>query len=159
MPTINPIIKNTRIKMIYQPFSFNLGRQFLNSFFPHFTKSWNNLENELQLETEHDVFKDKLKAKLKLRNINIFLRALKKGINSWPKLGWADHFWTPMHLQLACLIVHLVSVTESSQQSTFYFTVSFSLRSVRFCSVRCSNRSQIFTIIQTIRNSKFYFLA
>ena len=43
MPTVRQKTNNTRSKDFYLEFPPK-GKQFSDSFFPHFTKSWNNLE-------------------------------------------------------------------------------------------------------------------
>ena len=48
-----------------------LGTNFSNSFFPHFTKSWNDQENTLKGETDILVYKSTLKTKIKL-TVNSF---------------------------------------------------------------------------------------
>ena len=41
------------------------NEKFHNSFFPHFTRAWNNLEKEIRNDQDHENFKETLKKKLK----------------------------------------------------------------------------------------------
>ena len=56
-----------------------LGYNFSNSFLPYFTKSWNNLQNDLKCEKDMKVFKSSLKSKIKPKK--------QKHINSCSKRG------------------------------------------------------------------------
>ena len=76
---LKPKAKNTRTKNnFYEPFP-HLGKNFSNSFFPHFTIAWNNLEIPLQTEKDQSVFKDKLKLKFKPKRHKHFARGSKRG--------------------------------------------------------------------------------
>ena len=72
MPTFNLNPRNTRNPNPYNKFPAKLGYKFSNSFFPHFTKSFNNLPDSLQNEPDHDVFKEKLKLELKPKKTKTF---------------------------------------------------------------------------------------
>ena len=71
MPTVRQKTNNTRSKDFYLEFPPK-GKQFSDSFFPHFTKSWNNLDISLQNEYDKDTFKDKLKIKIKPKRYKHF---------------------------------------------------------------------------------------
>ena len=55
---------NTRSNDEYENFP-RPNEKFHNSFFPHFTRAWNNLEKEIRNDQDHDNFKETLKKKLK----------------------------------------------------------------------------------------------
>ena len=78
MPKIDFKNKNTRSHNFYKLFP-PLGSNFSKSFFPHFTKAWNNLELSLQTEHELPTFKEKLKAKLKPKRHKHFSRGPRRG--------------------------------------------------------------------------------
>ena len=56
-----------------------LGNDFSNSFFPHFTKSWNNLQTEIKSEKDIAIFKSSLKSKIKPKKHKHFSRGCKTG--------------------------------------------------------------------------------
>ena len=56
MPEIN-FTRNTRNKTFYHAFP-PLGDKFSKSFFPHFTKQYNNLDKKLQIEHDLSTFKE-----------------------------------------------------------------------------------------------------
>ena len=78
MPQIETKNKNTRSRNFYKLFP-PIGSNFSNSFFPHFTKSWNNLEPSLQSEQDLNFFKEKLKQKLKPKRHKHFSRGPRRG--------------------------------------------------------------------------------
>ena len=55
---------NTRSNDEYENFP-RPNEKYYKSFFPHFTRSWNNLEKEIRDDQDHHNFKEKLKIKLK----------------------------------------------------------------------------------------------
>ena len=56
-----------------------IGYNLLNSFFPHFTKAWNKLENNLKSEFEIQEFKSKLKVIIKPKKQRHYNRGCKRG--------------------------------------------------------------------------------
>ena len=77
MPEIN-FARNTRNKQFYRPFPA-LGEKFSKSFFPRFTKVFNNLDFNLQCEHDLPTFKENLKVKLKPRRYKHFNWGCKRG--------------------------------------------------------------------------------
>ena len=77
MPEIN-IARTTRNKDFYRPFK-KLGDKFSNSFFPYFTKQFNNLDVNLQIEHDLPTFKENLKRKLKPKKYKHFNWGSKRG--------------------------------------------------------------------------------
>ena len=84
MPEIN-FSRNTRNKTFYHPFP-PLGDQFSKSFFPHFTKQYNNLDSKLQIEYDLSIFKENLKIKMKPKKYKHF--------------GWGSKRGNALHTQL-----------------------------------------------------------
>ena len=84
MPEINLLRKN-RNTDFYKPFP-PIGDKFSKSFFPYFTKQFNNLE--IKLQSEHDLvtFKEDLKVKLKPKKYRHF--------------GWGSKRGNTLHTQL-----------------------------------------------------------
>ena len=78
MPEIETKVTKTRFKNFYRNFPPN-GSNFSKSFFPHFTKSWNNLETSHQTEPDLSLFKEKLKLHLKPKRHKHFSRGSKRG--------------------------------------------------------------------------------
>ena len=64
MPSIKCHYMNSRLGGQYTPFPF-LSAQYNNSFFPYYTKLWNNLERSIKNEPDIKRFKNVLKTKLK----------------------------------------------------------------------------------------------
>ena len=60
---------------LFQP----LGFDFSNSFFPYFTKLWNNLSNDLKCEKDILSFKTSLKTKIKPKKQKHYSRGCKRG--------------------------------------------------------------------------------
>ena len=56
-----------------------LGNKFSNSFFPHFTNSWNKLDVKLKCEKDIFIFKENLKIQIKPKKYKHFARGPKKG--------------------------------------------------------------------------------
>ena len=77
MPNINSNRK-TRNKDFYCQFP-KKSHKFSNSFFPHFTKLFNNLSTDLQVENDMLLFKEKLKLKLKPKKHKHFSWGSKRG--------------------------------------------------------------------------------
>ena len=70
MPQYHVNDNNTRFGYGYRLFpAANL--KYTQSFFPHFTKLWKNLPNSLKNERDLTVFKEKLRDKIKPKNIFI----------------------------------------------------------------------------------------
>ena len=78
MPGLDLRNVNTRSNGGYLPFPYN-GDKFSRSFFPHFSKSWNKLENSLKSEHDISIFKQNLKVKLKPKRYKHFSRGSKRG--------------------------------------------------------------------------------
>ena len=70
--------QQTRHKYTYQQFPNN-HLYFSKSFFPHFTKLFNNLDTNLTKENDLNIFKDKLKILLKHKKIRHFSWGSKRG--------------------------------------------------------------------------------
>ena len=77
MPEIN-MNKTTRSSGRFILFP-SLGLKFSKSFFPFFTKAWNNLESGLCREQDLSVFKNKLKTKLRPKKYKHYQRGCKRG--------------------------------------------------------------------------------
>ena len=140
MSTLSANFQNTRAKGCYVTFP-NLGNHFSKSFFPHFTKSWNNLERSLQSEPDLSVFKEKLKLNLKPKKYRHLARGSKLGNKLQTHLRVGRSF---LHLHgftivLVCLKPQLACVIEWSQSIIIYLTAFFTLRSVERCSARSNN--------------------
>ena len=82
MPEIN-LTRCTRNKTFYRPFP-PLGDKFSKSFFPYFTKQYNNLDLKLQIEHDLATFKENLKIKLKPKKY-------KHSISILAKLGFIGY--------------------------------------------------------------------
>ena len=72
---------------LFQP----LGFDFSNSFFPYFTKLWNNLSNDLKCEKDILSFKTSLKTKIKHKKQKHYSRGCKRGNSLLTQLrcGWS----------------------------------------------------------------------
>ena len=138
MSTTNPIIRNNRFKLIYQPFPFNLGQQFLNSFFPHFTKSWNNLEPELQTETEHEVFKQKLKINLKPKKHKHFYAGSKEG----------NRLLTHIRVGRSLLNLHVFTIGKSDSPSCLCDRIESTEHFLLHCFLFTEERKVMFSSVQ-----------
>ena len=90
MPNIN-LNRKTRNKDLYCQFP-KKSHKFSTSFSPHFTKLFNNLSTELQVETYIFVFKEKLKVKPKPKNTNISVGGQKEEMFCKPNYMLVDHF-------------------------------------------------------------------
>ena len=77
MPEIN-LLRQNRKTGFYKTFP-PLGDKFGKSFFPHFSKSFNNLEVNLASQHDMTIFKDDLKAKLKPKKQRHFNWGSKRG--------------------------------------------------------------------------------
>ena len=64
LPKVKEKIHNTRSNDEYENFS-RPNEKFFNSFFPHFTRAWNNLLKEVRDDQDHTNFKENMKIKLK----------------------------------------------------------------------------------------------
>ena len=77
MPQINSVRQN-RHTGVYKNFP-NHGLDFNNSFFPFFTKAFNNLETKIKSEHDIDIFKENLKLKMKPKKYRHFNWGSKQG--------------------------------------------------------------------------------
>ena len=77
MPDIQPKIHNTRVSLYYKPFTFP-NKQFAQSFYPYFTKTWNNSHKTLQLERDLNEYKIKLKNLYKAPKYKFYYRGSTK---------------------------------------------------------------------------------
>ena len=77
MPDIQPKIHNTRVSLHYKPFTFH-NKQFAQSFYPYFTKKWNNSHKTLQLERDLNEYKIKLKNLYKAPKYKFYYRGSTK---------------------------------------------------------------------------------
>ena len=83
MPLVEVKARNTRSTKMYVEYKYQKyqNQTFMKSFFPHFTKIYNNLEPEIRnLNTAE--FKEVLKPKYKHKKIKHFSRGLSKWSNS-----------------------------------------------------------------------------
>ena len=77
MPQLN-LGKKNRKSNVYNTFPYR-SKYFNDSFFPFFTKKYNELDDKLLKEVELSVFKDNLKTKLKPVKIRHFNFGTKRG--------------------------------------------------------------------------------
>ena len=59
---------------------------FFNSFFPYFTKKFNDLGNAVTVESDINIFKENLKSKLKPKKYKHFSWGSKRGNTLWTQL-------------------------------------------------------------------------
>ena len=64
MPKAKEKMHNTRSNDEYENFK-RPNEKYFNSFFPHFTRAWNNLEKEVRDDQDHNQFKENMKLKIK----------------------------------------------------------------------------------------------
>ena len=64
LPKIKDKRYNTRSNDEYENFP-RPNEKYYKSFFPHFTRSWKNLDKEIRDDQDHQNFKELLKIKLK----------------------------------------------------------------------------------------------
>ena len=84
MPEINTARLNRNTNM-YKPFKSKCS-SFSKSFFPYFSKYFNNLDISLSSECDILIFKEKLKIQLKPRKIRHFAFGSKRGNALWTQL-------------------------------------------------------------------------
>ena len=64
LPKVKEKIHNTRSNDEYENFK-RPNEKYFNSFFPHFTRAWNNLEKLVRDDQDHHNFKEIMKGKIK----------------------------------------------------------------------------------------------
>ena len=64
LPKAKVKVHNTRSNDEYENFK-RPNEKYFNSFFPHFTRAWNNLEKETRDDQDHTQFKENMKLKIK----------------------------------------------------------------------------------------------
>ena len=118
----------TRTNLVYNPFK-SLGQKFNNSFFPHFTKSWNNIDISLKSEGDLPVFKENLKTKMKPKRHKHFSRGSKRGnsLITQLRLGRSqlnsDRFSIGLAESPSCPCHHHNENTEHYLINCFLFTL------------------------------------
>ena len=105
MPEVN-LINQNRNSGPFKNFPF-LGDKFKKSFFPHFTKLYNNLPSDLLKQHDITIFKDKLKIQFKPKKYRHF--------NLGSKYGNAIH--TQLRVGRSLLNAHgfEINLTDSDQ--------------------------------------------
>ena len=63
LPKIKDKRYNTRSNDEYENFP-RPNEKYYKSFFPHFTRSWNNLDKEIREDRDHHNFKEQIKIRL-----------------------------------------------------------------------------------------------
>ena len=84
MPELN-LARQNRNTNFYKPFSAKTS-YFLKTFFPYFSKNFNNLDTNLKTENDLKTFKTSLKSHLKPKKIRHFAWGSKLGNKLWTQL-------------------------------------------------------------------------
>ena len=155
LPKIKQNVKNTRPNEIYNEFPPS-GIQFSNSYFPHYSKSYNNLDKSLQSEKDLIIFKDKLKVEIKPKKFKHFSKGSKIGnkFQTQIRVGRSDlnlhKFTIGLSETSACLCDRVESV-EHFLLSCFLYTEE---RTILFSSVQ----QQVPTFNKLSNNKKMELL-
>ena len=139
MPKIQQKENNTRSNKFYKEFP-HCGKQFSDSYFPHFTKSWNNLENSLKTEIDLELFKEKLKIKLKPKKFKHFARGTKVG----------NKFQTQLRVGRSDLNLHKFTIGLSETSACLCDRVESVEHFLISCFLYTEERSSLFSSVQQL---------
>ena len=112
--------------------------QFSNSYFPHFSKSYNNLDLSIQSEKDLAVFKDKLKVKIKPKKIKHLARGSKIG----------NKFQTQTRVGRSDLNLHKFTIGFSESSSCLCDRVESVAHYLLSCFLYTEERSVLFSSAQ-----------
>jgi len=119
---------NTRQGAQYKPFAFH-NVKMSNSFFPYFTKLWNNLDKSVKGESDINIFKDILKQQLKPTRYKHFNKGSQLGNRQLTRLRLNRNYLNDNSFSIGLNDTPYCSCNGTSRETTKHFFQDCTLHS------------------------------